>query len=423
MTKTGDGLQQLRKWIVVTLLGLGMVIAYVDRSNLSVVLTLKEFRQSFHLSDSDRGLLNSAFFWSYALLQIPAGWIVDRYGVKKPYAIGFLVWTVFSALTGLIQTTGQLLGLRILLGCGEAVVGPASLRWIRFNCKEHERGLAVGIYLAGAKVGPAIGVPLTALMIGWFGWRSMFVIAGAAGLVWLAAWLFFVKDDDRALEKTAQAATLSRPSVPFARLMASPVMWGILLGTFCYSYFLFFCVTWLPAYFVEYRHLSLNSMGLYTMFSFGGMAIVATLSGLAADSLIRRGRDPVRVRKGFTIMGFVLASTELIGVLTDSQSVALFFAIFSLAGLGLATANFWALTQTLMPGAAIGRISGVQNCASNLSGIVVPILSGWLKQTTGSYTAPMEAILVFLVLGILSYTLLVRPRYLPRAVTEPVPAI
>jgi MFS transporter, ACS family, D-galactonate transporter len=103
--------------------------------------------------------------------------------------------------------------------------------------------------------------------------------------------------------------------------------------------------------------------------------------------------------------------------LTDSRSIALFFAIFSLAGLGLATANLWALSQTMIPGAAIGRISGVQNCASNLSGIVAPILSGWLKQITGSYTAPMQAIWIFLVVGIFSYAVLVRPRYLPPAIS------
>ncbi len=401
-----------RKWIVVGLLSLGMVIAYVDRANLSVVLTLPEFRNAFHPTDAERGFLNSAFFWTYALLQIPAGWVVDRYGVKIPYAIGFLLWTVFSALTGMVQSTGQLIGLRFLLGAGESIVGPASLRWIRFHCREQERGLAVGIYLAGAKIGPAIGVPVTALLIGSFGWRIMFLIAGGAGLLWLVAWLLLVKDDDRQLEAAANSAS-STPSVPFGQLMASPVMWGILLGTFCYSYFLFFCVTWMPAYFVEYRHLSLNSMGLYTMFSFGGMAIVATLSGWAADRMIQRGSDAVKVRKGFTIMGFVLASTELIGGMTESQPVALFFAIFSLAGLGLATANFWALTQTMIPGAAIGRISGLQNCASNLSGIVAPILSGWLKQTTGSYTAPMQAIWIFLIVGIFCYSVLVRPRYLP----------
>jgi sugar phosphate permease len=179
-------------------------------------------------------------------------------------------------------------------------------------------------------------------------------------------------------------------------------------------YFVYFCMTWMPAYFVERRHLSLGDMGLYTFFSFGGMAAVAALGGWAADALIARGRNPVAVRKAFTIAGFLIASTEVIGALSDSVSVALFFAVFSLSGLGLATANYWALTQTLIPGGAIGRIVGIQNCAANLPGIVAPILTGWLIQTTGHYDAPMQAIWFFLVLGIAAYAFLVREKYAPR---------
>src|ERR1051326_706825 len=134
-------------------------------------------------------------------------------------------------------------------------------------------------------------------------------------------------------------------AVSFRRIMASPVIWGTIVGTFCYMYFVYFCMTWMPAYFVERRHLSLGDMGLYTFFSFGGMAAVSALGGWAADALIARGRDAVSVRKAFTIAGFLIASTEVIGALSGSVSVALFFAVFSLSGLGLATANYWAKTQ------------------------------------------------------------------------------
>jgi MFS family permease len=144
------------------------------------------------------------------------------------------------------------------------------------------------------------------------------------------------------------------------------------------------------------------------------MAIVATAAGWVADRLIDRGWDPVRVRKGFIIAGFLTASTEVIGGLSDSQSVALFFAVFSLSGLGLMTANYWALTQTLLPGAAVGRIVGVQNCAANLPGIVAPLLTGWLKEVTGRYDAPMIAIFFFLITGIAAYVLLVREKFVPR---------
>jgi sugar phosphate permease len=222
-----------------------------------------------------------------------------------------------------------------------------------------------------------------------------------------------VGNDDRQIEAKSVAGSPAAP-VPLGRLMASPLMWGIILGTFSYNYFVYFSMTWLPSYFVERRNFSLNSTGLYTAISFGGMAGMATLSGWISDRMVARGGHPVGVRKAFTIAGLLLASTEVLGSFTDSPRVALFFAIFSLTGLGLATANYWALTQTLIPGAAIGRIVGVQNCASNLSGIVAPILTGWLKQATGSYEAPMQAIWLFLVAGVASYVFLVREKYAPK---------
>jgi ACS family D-galactonate transporter-like MFS transporter len=399
------------RWAVIGLLGLGVIIAYIDRSNLSVALAVPEFKNFFHLSDKDRGALNSAFFWSYAVLQIPAGWLVDRYGVKFPYALGFLVWSLISAGTALSNSMSQLFALRFLLGVGESVVTPASMRWIRFHFSERERGLAVGVYMSGTKIGTAIGAPVAAWLITAYDWRAMFVILGVGCLFWLVPWLALVKDDDRRLEQAA-----ARSSIPFSRVMSSPVIWGTIIGTFCYMYFVYFCMTWMPAYFVERRHLSLHDMSAYQFFSFGGMAGMAALAGWVADRLIARGSDPVRIRKSFTIAGFLMASTEVIGALSESVSVALFFAVFSLTGLGLATANYWALTQTLIPGGAIGRIIGIQNCAANLPGIAAPILTGWLKQATGSYEAPMQAIWFFLILGIAAYVFLVREKYAPREV-------
>jgi MFS family permease len=155
-------------------------------------------------------------------------------------------------------------------------------------------------------------------------------------------------------------------------------------------------------------------MGAFTAMGFLGMAAVAILSGAVADFWVRRGGDPVRVRKFFTMAGLAIAATEIFGSLTASRDIAVFFALLSLAGLGMTTANYWALTQTLIPGAAIGRISGIQNCAANVAGAVAPAATGWLVQSTGSYDAPMRAILVMLMLGLASYALLVRRKYSPR---------
>ncbi|MEO7143912.1 MAG: MFS transporter, partial [Bryobacteraceae bacterium] len=262
-------------------------------------------------------------------------------------------------------------------------------------------------------IGSAVGVPLAAFLIMAFTWRTMFLVCGLAGLIWLVGWLLLANDP--APDEMPVAQEASEVQMSFSALLASPVIWGILIGTFAYGYFLFFCVTWLPAYLVEERHLALNSMGFYALFSFGGMAVVAIFAGWLADWMIRRGADPARTRKGFTIVGFVLASTELVGAMSSSESVALFFAVFSLAGLGMATANYWALTQTLIPGRAMGRIAGIQNCASNLGGVAAPLVTGWLKQTTGGYVAPMQAIWIVLLAGIMAFLFLVRRVYLPKA--------
>lgn len=406
------------RWIVTGLLSLGMMIAYMHRANLSVALAVPDFKTLFRLTDHDRGLLNSAFFWTYAFLQVPAGWVVDRYGVKFPYAIGFLFWSAVSASIAFSTSVSQLFVLLLCLGVGESVVTPASLRWIRFHFAETQRGLAVGLYMTGTKLGPALGAPLSALLIVSFGWRPMFVILGFGCLCWLVPWMLLVKNDDRQLERESVAAATS-PAIPFGRIMASPVIWGTIIGAFCYMYFVYFCMTWMPAYFVERRNLSLQSMGLYQFFSFGGMAVMAILSGWVADCVIARGGNPVTVRKVSVIAGFLIGSTELIGALSSSVQVALFFSIFSLSGLGLVTANYFALTQTLIPGGSIGRIVGVQNCAANVPGIVAPILTGWLKQATGSFEAPMRAIGFFLILGVAAYLFLVREKYAPRAIGCP----
>ena len=391
-----------------------MIIAYVSRSAIAVPLAMPEFIRTFHLSVTDRGMINSAFFWTYAVLQIPAGFLVDRYGVKFPYLLGFTIWCLASACTALTGTIPQLIVVQVILGMGQAVVVPASYRWIRHHFVEKERGLAIGLYMTGTKIGPAIGAPLAAWLIGLYDWRLMFVLIGLGGLIWLVPWLMLVKNDDRQIELAAAKKEGTKP-ISFGRIMGSAVTWGIIIASFCYMYFVYFCMTWMPAYFMERRHLSLGKMGLFVFFSFGGMAIVATLAGWGADRLIARGHHPVAVRKGFTIAGFAVACTELIGARATSVETALLFAVVSLSGLGLATANYWALTQTMIPGAAIGRISGIQNSSCSFAGIVAPILTGWLLQKTGSYEAPMLTILVVLVAGVLSYVFMVREKYAPKA--------
>jgi ACS family D-galactonate transporter-like MFS transporter len=402
-----------RRWHIVALLTIAITIAYIDRINLSSALP--DIRKSIPLSAGASGMLLSAFFWSYAALHIPAGWLVDRVGVKWPLAVAFLLWSSASAATALVSTLSGLIVLRVLLGIGESLVVPASMRFMRTNFSEKERGLPVGIYFAGTKFGPAIGAPLATYLVLHYGWQAMFIITGVVSLLWLVPWLLLMRGERTATPRLIQASSQeAREPATWTSVLSTPVMWGTILGTFCYNYFVYFCMTWMPTYFKERHGLSLTESGWFTFMAFGGMAAIAILGGWSADQFITRGYNPVTVRKTFTMVGFVLAFSVLLGAYSESASVSLFFAVFSLIGLGLATANYWALTQTLMPSSAIGRVAGIQNAAASSAGIAAPWITGLLVEKTGNFDAPVIAIGIWLAVGLSSYLFLVREKYAPR---------
>ncbi|HEX4266557.1 MAG TPA: MFS transporter [Steroidobacteraceae bacterium] len=402
------------RWAVLFLLSTGVLIAFVDRTSISSALADAAFIRHFGLSDVDRGWVNSAFFWSYGLVQLPMGWLVDRYGVKLPYTICYALWCVATLLTGLMTALAGLLLLRLVLGAAEAIVMPASYRWIRDHFAEGQSGTAVGIFTMGNKFGPAIGAPIAAWLIVAYDWRLMFIATGLIGLMWLVPWMLAVKRDFPG-QGEATLAKRKASSVPFANIIASPLVWGAMIVNFCYGYFTFYCMTWMPSYLVERRGLSLESSGVYTLFSFAGIAIVALAAGWTADRIIARGYDPVFVRKAFVIAGFVGACTVLLGALAKSLDVALFWNVFSLSCLGLATANNLALCRlTLIPAPAIGLVTGVQQVATSLAGGVAASLSGWLLQVSGGYRVPMLVIFTFLIVGAAATWILLRPEWAPK---------
>ena len=402
-----------RRWSILVLLGLGAVIAFASRTNIPQAQLDKSFIHQFHLSKTDLGVVNSAFFWSYMLLQIPMGWLVDRYGTKIPYAISFVFWCVGSAATGLVNGIGGLIGTQLAVGAGEAIMMPASYRWIRNNFTENNNGLAVGIFMIGTKVGPAIGPLIAGYLLVAYGWKSMFVIIGLGGLIWLVPWMLLVKND-KPKAKLAPGKKY-KSAIPMTAILASPLVWGTIIINFCYNYFVFYDMKWMPDYLKNNHHLSFQMERLITFASFMGIAIVALAAGWIADLMIGRGMDKVVVRKAFVIAGFVLASTEILGAFTTSVNVSLIWTVVSLSGLGLATANHLALCRlTLIPKPAVGQVTGVQMVSTSLAGIAAPIVSGWLLDTTGSYTAPMQVIFVFLIIGAFTTFFLLQEKWSPK---------
>lgn len=410
------------RWGVLVLLALGLLISFMDRTSLSAALADRHFVREFALTNVERGWLNSTVFWSYGLVQMPMGWLVDRYGVKRPYAICFSLWCLAAAATGAVTTLEALILVRLIIGAAEAVVIPATYRYLADHFEETRKGTALGIFSIGGKMGPALGAPIAAWMITAGSWKLMFVATGLAGLLWLAPWLRMVGNDHPSGDELA-AARRRAASVPLGSLLASPVVWGGLITNFCYSYFAFYCMTWMPAYLVEQRGLSLEQSGLYTFVSFAGIAIVAALAGWASDRIIARGADAVLVRKLFVIAGFVGGTTVLLGAYTPSPGTALFWNVLSLSLLGLATANNLALCKlTLIPKQAVGLNTGLQQVATSLAGGVSASLSGWLLHLGGSYRLPMLAIFAFLLIGATSTAILFQRKWAPK-VNDPEPAL
>ena len=421
-TGNTDTKRATSRWVVLGLLALGVMISFLDRTSISTALADKGLIHEFGLTSADRGWINAAFFWSYGLFQVPMGWVADRYGVKWPYAICFALWCVATAAMGAVSALASLVMLRLLIGVAEAIVIPASYRWIRNNFEESRSGFAVGLFTMGNKFGPAIGAPISAWLIVNYSWKLMFIATGAIGILWLLPWLLLVRSDwPKGPQRSVVKGRYGR--VSFASILASPVVWGGMINNFCYGYFTFYCMTWMPAYLVEQRGLSLKESGVYTFFSFAGIAIVAALAGRAADALIDRGGDAVAVRKAFVIAGFAGGCTVLLGIFATSLGWALFWNVFSLSFLGLATANNLALSRlTLIPPQAIGLVTGVQQVATSLAGGIAATLSGWLLHVSGSYDLPMLVIFVFLLIGAAATAILLRREWSPK-VTELAPLV
>lgn len=389
----------VRNQVILGLLALAMALAFFDRMNFSVALADAGFLRTFHLDDRDRGLLNSAFYWSYALLQMPAGWLVDRYGVRWPFAVGFLCWSAATAATAISTSVAALIAFRILLGVGESVLSPVMMRWIRLNMPESRRGLAVGIVMLGSKLGPALGAPLSAWLLVHWGWPRMFLLLGMIPILWVVPWVLLVRD----------GASPLAPARPEKKgTFANSAVAAVLVATFCYQYFIYFCLTWMPAYVVEAFHLDITSMGWYSMVAFSGTAVIAVASGYAADRLIARGHNPLRVRASFAIAGLALAATELAPVFATHRGAALFFTAFALSAAGLVTPNHWALGQLLVPARFSGKMAGMQACAAGLPGIAAPLFTAWLKSISGGYALPIVTVAVILAVGILSYLVVLR---------------
>jgi MFS family permease len=395
------------KWVAVLLLFVAVLVNYIDRSNLSIAAV--PMMKDFGISPASMGTLLSAFFWTYSLMQIPGGYLVDRFDVKWVYAGAFLLWSLASASVGVAQTFRQVLLLRLVLGFAETVAHPASIGFIQRSFKGSEQGLPTSIYLAGMQLGPALGSFVGALVLQQRGWRWLFLITGFGACVWLVPWLALAPGQrNHPPFPSPRQPGLSR--VFWRALFANSLAPALLVGAFFYTYYWYFCLTWLPSYLVIARRLSFLKMGTFTAIPLGGMAIVSIIAARVGDRLIARRGEALLIRKRFVVCGFLLGSSIVVLPLLGSNAAVLIVLMISLLGIGIASANYWALTQVIAPQGAIGRVIGCQNTVANAAGICAPLVTGLLVDRTGRFDWAIVAAGASLLVAAASFGFLVREK-------------
>lgn len=376
-TPGSEALPTGKRWSVVGLLFSGVLINYIDRANLSIAAV--PIMHELRVSTAAIGVALSAFFWTYLIFQIPAGYFVDRTGLKWSYGLAFLIWTVSSAATGLVHSLSALILLRMLLGMSEAIAAPASLAYIQRNFRGEEQGLPTAIFLSGMMIGPAAGALLGGVLLERVGWRALFLLTGLVGLLWLWPWLYCVPEGakqtgDPAIRNTVPQAS---PMQGCDKLLLNPIVWGIGLSAIFYGYFWYFCLTWLPSYLVISRGFTYAKMGAFVALPLVAMAVSCIAFGRLADRFART-HAPLRVRRLFVTVGFFLASSIALIPIAQSSTEVLAILLFSFVAIGFAGANYWAITELVSPARRVGRFVGGQNAVAQLGGISAPIITGLL---------------------------------------------
>ncbi|MCU1300018.1 MAG: major facilitator superfamily 1 [Candidatus Sulfotelmatobacter sp.] len=384
---------------VLFLLGLSVFINYIDRANLSVAAPL--LKDELGLSASQLGILLSAFFWTYACMQILAGWLVDRFEVKWILAAGFFVWSLATAFTGTLRGFAALLAIRIVLGIGESVAYPAYSKIFANHFVERQRGFANSIIGAGQSLGPALGILFGGTLVARFGWRPFFVVLGLVSLLWLPPWF-------RWMPRTPATGTLEMRRGPgLSEIIRHRSSWGTWIGHFCSNYFLYFLLTWLPFYLVRERHFSVAGMSKVGGATFFVAAISAPICGWLSDRWISSGATPTLVRKTFMGVGLTCNGLFLIGCTAAPDRFLVVLLLLTGASLGLPCSNLNAVTQTLAGPHAVGRWMGTQNFVANLAGAVAPALTGFLVGRTGYFYWPFLITSVMAWVGALHWVFVV----------------
>jgi MFS family permease len=379
---------------VVLLLATVLFINYVDRGALPTAAHL--IQADLHLNEAQLGLLFSAFFWTYSLVQIPVGWLAERYGAHRVLALGLAVWATATIFVGAAHTFPTLLGLRLLLGIGESAGFPCVSKLLAAVVPIKSLGTANGIVAFAYLFGPAVGTYFGGVLMDHYGWRAAFVVFGSLSLFWLLPWL--------RVKLPARAVRRSDTDKPNLRtILKQPSLWGTVLGLFSSNYTFYFMLTWLPFYLVHERGFSTVEMAKLAGIAYVVNAVSALGTGWIVDRLIAGGRSTNTVYKTVMVLTHAGSVVCMLCMALGSRPWAL-GAIFAFQMLcGAQSPGVYAIPQILAGPRATGRWVGIQNSLGNFAGIIAPAATGFIINSTHVFTAAFLLAAAVSMLGVIGW--------------------
>jgi MFS transporter, ACS family, D-galactonate transporter len=409
------------RFAIMVLLFVSVTINYLDRSNLSI--TAPAMRTALELDTAQMGYVLSAFGWTYAFFQIPGGWLVDRVAPRVLFAVLIVAWSLATVALGFTASVAGLMAVRMLVGALEAPSYPINNRVVTTWFPERERATAIGFYTSGQYVGIAFLTPVLVWIQTRFGYHMVFVTTGLIGIVWGIVWYAVYRqphsfpgtnageidlirrggglvDLDR---KQSARRAISRADL--ALVLGSRKLWGVYIGQFALTHTLWFFLTWFPTYLVQARGMSFVKAGFLASLPFLAAFVGVLGSGLLSDAMVRRGASLGAARKTPIVTGLLL-STSIVGAnYVNEPGLIVAFLAVAFFGNGLASIT-WSLVSTIAPERLLGLTGGVFNFIGNLSGILVPIVIGYLARDYG-FPAGLMYIAGMALIGALSYVFVV----------------
>jgi MFS family permease len=394
-----------KRWTIAFLLGLGVLVNYFDRVNLTV--SHDALVGEFGINDIKFGLLLGAYNWTYAICQLPSGVLLDKFGVRRVGCISTLLWSVASFAASITRGMGGFFAARFLLGIGEAPTFPANAKAIGYWFPRHERSMATSLFDGAAKLAPAIGIPLIGLMLLRIGWRLSFAVTGVVSFLYFLLFVAIYRDPQKRLSELPDETGIVIPRAGLCYLLQRRKVIGLALGFGSYNYVFYLFLNWLPVYLSRNLHIDLAHSFLFTglpwLVAAAGDLVVG---GWLVDALIRKGWNADRVRRVVLIGGTMMGLGILGGAHAHTPGQALFWISFSIGGLSAAAPVGWSIPALIAPGDSVGSVGGIMNMSNQVSGIAAATITGYLVNGKQSFAAAFMVAAVYLVIGICAYIFL-----------------